>query len=70
MNQPSLDNMLEKVDSRYTLVTIVAKRARALTGNVSINEEGELAKKPVTSALFDIAEGRISYIPSKKNRNK
>ena len=30
MNQPTLDELMEKVDSRYTLVVVTAKRARTL----------------------------------------
>ncbi len=70
MNQPSLDEMLEKVDSRYTLVTVVAKRARALTGNEPTNEDGKPVEKPVTTALFDMAKGAIEYAPSKRGQKK
>ncbi|MDN5293557.1 MAG: DNA-directed polymerase subunit omega [Eubacteriales bacterium] len=60
MRQPSLDILLKKVDSKYTLVVAAAKRARALT-------EGEKklvdtdATKPVTVALEEIAAGKIKY---------
>lgn len=69
MKQPSLDKLMTKVDSRYTLVSIVAKRARELTKQVQENSEEE-AKKPVTTALFEIVEDKISYIPPKSKNKK
>lgn len=60
MNQPTLDELMKKVDSRYTLVVIAAKRARALTegGGETVNGA---AAKPVTTALMDIVQGKIRY---------
>lgn len=60
MKQPSLDVLMSKVDSKYTLVVVTAKRARVLMENP--NTEG-LAKgvKPVSLALDDIAQNRIRY---------
>ncbi|MFZ5591742.1 MAG: DNA-directed RNA polymerase subunit omega [Bacillota bacterium] len=64
MNQVSLDNLMDKVDSRYTLVVIAAKRARMLTerkDNEKDKEEGPAKKKPVTVALEEIMAGKIAY---------
>lgn len=60
MKQPSLDDLMNRVDSKYALVVAAAKRARALMEDS--NAEG-LAKgtKPVTRALEEIADGRIRY---------
>jgi DNA-directed RNA polymerase subunit omega len=60
MNQLSLDELMEKVDSRYTLVVVAAKRARALTEKGSGREDGALSK-PVTAALKEIVQDKISY---------
>jgi DNA-directed RNA polymerase subunit omega len=57
MNQPSLDKLMKKVDSRYTLVVLAAKRARLLTDI----EESENGSKPVIKALQDIANDKIRY---------
>ena len=60
MRQPSLDKLMEKVDSKYTLVVAAAKRARLIT-------EGEhklvdsKSYKPVTVALEEIAQDKIRY---------
>ncbi|MCL6449188.1 MAG: DNA-directed RNA polymerase subunit omega [Armatimonadetes bacterium] len=60
MNQPSLDELMKKVDSRYTLVVVVAKRARILTEKGE--EEGDTpATKPVTRALHEVVRGQIRY---------
>lgn len=60
MLYPSVNSILEKVDSRYTLVLLVSKRARQLV-------EGEKpyididSKKPVSIALHELAEDKITY---------
>lgn len=64
MNQPSLDELMEKVDSRYTLVVLVAKRARMLTderNKQNGKQENNPVIKPVTQALHEVAQGQISY---------
>jgi DNA-directed RNA polymerase subunit omega len=60
MKQPSLDLLMRKVDSKYTLVIVVAKRAR------QIMEEGkheDLAKgiKPVSISLEEISHSEFNY---------
>ncbi|MDR3540898.1 MAG: DNA-directed RNA polymerase subunit omega [Desulfosporosinus sp.] len=60
MKQPSLDLLMRKVDSKYSLVVVVAKRARA------IMEEGkheDLAKgiKPVSISLEEISHSQFRY---------
>lgn len=60
MKQPSLDLLMSKVDSKYTLVVVVAGRAR------TIMEEGkheDLAKgvKPVSISLEEISHSESTY---------
>ena len=57
MIHPSLDVLMNFVDSKYTLVTVASKRARE---KMLANELGE-NEKPVTSALKDIASGEVTY---------
>lgn len=57
----TLDNLLLKVDSRYTLVVVAAKRARRLTEKKENEKENGLVRKPVSEALKEIAQGRILY---------
>ena len=60
MNQPTLDELMEKVDSRYTLVVVAAKRARTLTERGVARANGA-ASKPVTAALKEIAQNKVGY---------
>lgn len=57
--QPSLERLLEKVDSKFSLISMVSKRVRQLnTGwEALVDTKG---MKPVTVALEEIVEGKIS----------
>lgn len=59
MKQPSLDILMEKVDSKYTLVVAAAKRARIIMENP--NEEMAKGIKPVSLALDEIARGKLRF---------
>ena len=56
MVDPSIDYLAEKVDSKYTLVILAAKRARELTVP-GVNG----AEKEVSVALREIADDKITY---------
>lgn len=60
MIYPTLSSLLNKVDSKYTLVVAVAKRARQI-----IDGQPKLTKvessKPVTIAINEINEDKITY---------
>lgn len=56
MIYPSVDKLLRKVDSKYTLVVAAAKRAREL-----MQQSAQGAAKPVTAALEEIEKGIITY---------
>ncbi|RJQ28296.1 MAG: DNA-directed RNA polymerase subunit omega [Peptococcaceae bacterium] len=60
MNQPTLDQLLHKVDSRYTLVVLAAKRARTITESLSAESDGA-GVKPVTVALKEIVDDKVKY---------
>jgi len=57
---PSIDELLEMVDSKYTLVISAAKRSRQLRsgGKKTIKKD---FRKDVTTALHEIAAGNIEY---------
>ncbi|KHM52474.1 DNA-directed RNA polymerase subunit omega [Anaerovibrio lipolyticus DSM 3074] len=58
---PSLDQVLPKVDSRYTLVSLAAKRARdIMDGSHAVTAE-RTSIRDVTNALEEIYEGKITY---------
>ena len=58
MLHPSMTELLEKVDNRYLLVNVAAKRARQIAEEAEINEV-KLSEKPVKLALDDIVSGKI-----------
>jgi len=60
MIYPPMSSLLEKVDSRYTLAILVAKRARMLT-NGAQKLTNAATDKDVTIAINEINEGKISY---------
>ncbi|MCQ2736894.1 MAG: DNA-directed RNA polymerase subunit omega [bacterium] len=58
---PSLEQLLTKADSKFSIVSMVAKRVRELNdGWAPLLEQGEL--KPVSLALREIAEGKLSMV--------
>lgn len=60
MIYPSIDDLLEKVDSKYTLVISAAKRGRQLR-NGSRKTIEDVFQKDVTTALHEIEAGNIEY---------
>lgn len=65
MIYPSVDELNDKVDSRYTLVVQVAKRARQLVDGkkplVSATSD-----KPVSIAIEEVKEGKVHYRKTKE----
>ena len=58
---PSLDQVLPKVDSRYTLVSLAAKRARDIMDGSHVVTAERTSTRDVTNALEEIYEGKITY---------
>jgi DNA-directed RNA polymerase subunit omega len=58
---PSIDQMLSKVDSKYSLVVAAAKRARMLRDGVSPEIKSPVSHKYVGVALEEIDRGLIEY---------
>jgi DNA-directed RNA polymerase subunit omega len=73
MIEPKIDDLLAAVDSKFSLVTLSAKRAREINSYYSQLGEGRgefvpplvespgLRNKPLTIALEEIAEGKVSF---------
>ncbi len=59
MLYPSINTLLENIDNRYLLVNVAAKRAREVADEAETREE-ELEVKPVSTAINEIAEGKLS----------
>ncbi|WP_027726103.1 DNA-directed RNA polymerase subunit omega [Tuberibacillus calidus] len=61
MLYPSIDRLLDKIDSKYTLVTLAAIRAREIQHGADLFIEKAKSHKEVGKALEEISEGVISY---------
>jgi DNA-directed RNA polymerase subunit omega len=73
MIEPNIDDLLEKVDSKYSLVTLAAKRAREINSYYSqlgegrgefvppLVETGGLRNKPLSISLEEIAEDKVTF---------
>ena len=71
MMHPPIEDLIDKVDSKFTLVSLAAKRARQI--NSYFNQLGEglgaivppqvpsVSRKPLSIALEEVAAGKIVY---------
>jgi DNA-directed RNA polymerase subunit omega len=71
MMDPPIESLLDKVDSKFTLVTLAAKRGRQI--NSYFNQLGEglgaivppqvtsVSRKPLSIALEEISAAKIVY---------
>ncbi len=59
MLYPPVADMLKHVQSRYRLVNVVAQRARQISEEAEAFNE-ELPEKPVTLAIREVAEGKLT----------
>ncbi len=57
---PAMKELLTKVDSRYTLAVLAAKRARQLQDGAEVKVKVP-SNKNVTRALAEVAEDKIGY---------
>jgi DNA-directed RNA polymerase subunit omega len=57
---PPMKDLLTKVDSRYTLAVLAAKRARQLQDGAEVKVKVP-SNKNVTRALAEVAEEKIGY---------
>jgi len=72
---PPIDDLLEKVDSKYALVVFASQRARQINdyytdlhdGNLFDNVgplvDASVDDKPLSTALHEIAEGKLEMKP-------
>jgi DNA-directed RNA polymerase subunit omega len=77
MIDPPIETLLDKVDSKFTLVTLSAKRARQI--NSYFNQLGEglgaivppqvasVSRKPLSIALEEIAAGKVKGVREPEN---
>lgn len=64
MIDPSINELMKKVDSRYTLVVATSKRARQLTDGAHKLTKCS-SEKTVTIAINEINENKITYVRTK-----
>ncbi len=68
MLYPPVADMLKHVESRYLLVNVVAQRARQIASEAeALNEE--LPEKPVTMAIREVAEGKLTASLKEEYKN-
>jgi len=56
-----LDGLLEHVDSKFTLVNVVTKRAKQLNNGAPPLTNRVNANKPVSTAFNEVSDGKIGY---------
>ncbi|AGN36191.1 DNA-directed RNA polymerase subunit omega [Bacillus paralicheniformis] len=66
MLDPSIDSLMNKLDSKYTLVTVSARRAREMQINKDAQIENPKSHKFVGKALEEIDAGLLTF--EKENR--
>ncbi len=63
MLKPSIDVLLDKVDSKYSLVVLEAKRAHELRDGEAATQKFS-SVKPTLQALEELAEGNVTIHPA------
>ena len=68
---PAVEDLLDKVDSKFTLVTLGAKRAREINayyqglgevlGRVVPPQVTSVSGKPISIAFEEVAQGKVTY---------
>jgi DNA-directed RNA polymerase subunit omega len=71
MMDPPVENLLQRVDSKFTLVTLAAMRGRQINSYFNQPTDGlgtlvppqvpSTSRKPLSIALEEIAEGKITF---------
>ena len=81
ITNPPIDDLLEKVDSKYGLVVEAAKRARQINAYPRQLEDNQLDyfgplveaepdEKPLSIALREVAEDKLRVIPGDEARTR
>ena len=59
MLYPPVAELVEKIGSRYQLVNLLARRARALSAEAE-EKQIPMERKPVSSAIDEVYTGKLS----------
>jgi DNA-directed RNA polymerase subunit omega len=65
MIYPSIDKLMEKADSKYTLVVAASKRARRIQDGAE-KKVNVQSNKNVTIALNEIAEDHVTFVRTRE----
>ncbi|KRL63972.1 DNA-directed RNA polymerase subunit omega [Lactobacillus psittaci] len=65
---PSIDKLLEKVDSRYSLSVLASKRAHELEAGDPAALDHFKSSKALGQALEEIAAGKVVIDPDRKTK--
>ncbi len=79
--RPNYNKLIKNTGSKYDLVIVAAKRASQIVESLSMARKGEtppykppmvdfIGKKPLTIALEEIAENKISFERTSNNKIK
>ena len=60
MIRPSLDQLITKVDSKYTLVVLASRRGRDIQSGKNKQVDSR-SNKPVTIALEELVAGKLFF---------
>lgn len=60
MINPSVVDLLKRVEDRYTLVMVTSKRARQIIAGAEPLEDAN-SKKPLTIAINEVNDGLVTY---------
>lgn len=80
MMDPPVEGLLDKVDSKFTLVTLAAKRSRQINsyfnhlgdglGAIVPPQVASVSRKPLSIALEEISAGKIRYLEPVKGEGE
>ncbi len=65
MLYPSMSSLLKRINSRYLLVNVIAKRSRDIAEE-AMNKGEVLEKKAVSIAINELAEGKYNATMTRK----
>ena len=66
MLYPAMNKLTAHVPNRYLLVNVVARRARQIAQEAE-NAGEKMSEKPVTLAIHEVAEGKMSVADANVN---
>ncbi|WP_102346992.1 DNA-directed RNA polymerase subunit omega [Bacillus sp. Marseille-P3661] len=67
MLYPSIDSLMRNIDSKYTLVTVSARRAREMQEKNDCMLDKTVSRKYVGKALEEVSKGLLHYEAQRNN---